>query len=93
MEARRYSIEGKVQGVGFRWSARETALSLGLRGWVMNDTRGGVSCHVQGDIEALARFDTWIKRGPPGARVVGCDVSETTVDPSAKDFVILREDD
>ena len=31
---RRYSIEGQVQGVGFRYRARYAAQSLGLTGWV-----------------------------------------------------------
>ena len=31
---RRYSIEGQVQGVGFRYTAKYLAQSLGLTGWV-----------------------------------------------------------
>ena len=34
---RRYSIEGQVQGVGFRYRARYAAQSLGLTGWVENE--------------------------------------------------------
>ena len=33
---RRYSIEGQVQSVGFRYRARYAAQSLGLTGWVEN---------------------------------------------------------
>ena len=34
---RRYSIEGQVQGVGFRYRARYAAQSLELTGWVENE--------------------------------------------------------
>ncbi len=29
-------VEGRVQGVGFRWWARARALELGLSGWAEN---------------------------------------------------------
>ena len=37
---RRYSIEGQVQGVGFRYRARYAAQSLALTGWVQNEDKG-----------------------------------------------------
>ena len=40
---RRYSIEGQVQGVGFRYRARYAAQSLGLTGWVENEDDGSAS--------------------------------------------------
>ncbi len=46
---RRYSIEGQVQGVGFRYRARYAAQSLGLTGWVENEDDGSVTLEVQGD--------------------------------------------
>ena len=45
---RRYSIEGQVQGVGFRYRARYAAQSLGLTGWVENEDDGSVTLEVQG---------------------------------------------
>ena len=44
---RRYSIEGQVQGVGFRYRARYAAQSLGLTGWVENEDDGSVTLEVQ----------------------------------------------
>ena len=40
---RRYSIEGQVQGVGFRYRARYAAQTLELTGWVENEI-GRASC-------------------------------------------------
>ena len=37
---RRYSIEGQVQGVGFRYRARYAAQTLELTGWVENEDDG-----------------------------------------------------
>ena len=47
---RRYSIEGQVQGVGFRYRARYAAQSLELTGWVENEDDGSVTLEVQGEL-------------------------------------------
>ena len=39
---------GRVQGVGFRYTAKHLARSLGLTGWVKNDWEGTVTMEVQG---------------------------------------------
>ena len=39
---------GRVQGVGFRYTAKYLARSLGLTGWVRNDWEGTVTMEVQG---------------------------------------------
>lgn len=41
-------FHGRVQGVGFRYTARYLAESLGLTGWVKNEWDGTVSMEVQG---------------------------------------------
>ncbi|MDO4313474.1 MAG: acylphosphatase [Eubacteriales bacterium] len=41
-------FHGRVQGVGFRYTARLAADSLGLTGWVKNEWDGTVSMEVQG---------------------------------------------
>lgn len=62
-------IGGVVQGVGFRYSARQLALRHGLRGWVANVGRG-VVIHACGPAERLERFVHALQAeiGPP-ARV------------------------
>lgn len=45
---KRIVFHGRVQGVGFRYTARLAAESLGLTGWVKNEYNGTVSMEVQG---------------------------------------------
>lgn len=62
-------IFGNVQGVGFRYFAREKAGQLGLVGWVRNNSDGTVSCEIFGEEEALKKFLKWAKSGPKWAKV------------------------
>lgn len=62
-------IEGKVQGVYFRVSARDEARRLGLTGWVRNTPDGSVSAEVQGNPAPLQAFVAWCHKGPPAANV------------------------
>jgi acylphosphatase len=73
---RRLLIEGRVQGVGFRWSLAAEAKALGLRGWVRNRRDGDVEALVCGDAAAVDKITAWAYGGPPAARVVRVRVSE-----------------
>ena len=69
MAAARFFIEGRVQGVFFRASARQQATELGLRGYARNLSDGRVEVLAVGDVQALERLAEWLKHGPPHARV------------------------
>ena len=62
-------IEGRVQGVGYRYSAKMEAESLGIRGSVKNMLDGTVFVTAQGEKEAMENFLRWCFKGPPGAVV------------------------
>lgn len=48
-EIRKHIVfHGRVQGVGFRYTAKYMAQSLGLVGWVKNEWDGTVTMEVQG---------------------------------------------
>jgi acylphosphatase len=68
-DRRAFRVVGRVQGVGFRWWARRTAIELGLHGWVRNESDGSVVVHASGGSEALARLAEALRRGPTASRV------------------------
>lgn len=86
--ARHLRIEGRVQGVGYRYEMQAKARQLGLTGWVRNrqdDSVEAVVCSdFMHDIDAII---TWARRGPRLASVTRIQVSETEV-PLQSDFVI-----
>jgi len=65
----RLRIQGRVQGVGFRYATRERARSLGLRGWVRNENDGAVTAVVEGTADMIEAFVLWCHEGPPRAHV------------------------
>ena len=62
-------VSGRVQGVGFRYSAVRQARALRLAGSVANRSDGSVEVDAEGDAAALERLLAWLRRGPPGAYV------------------------
>ena len=66
-------IRGRVQGVGFRYSAFREAGRLGLTGWVRNAADGAVEVWAEGPSETLGLFLAWLHRGPQFSRVDSVD--------------------
>lgn len=55
--------EGNVQGVGFRWSVRETAKGFDVTGWVRNLPDGRVELQVTGEETEVRAFLDRIAKG------------------------------
>ena len=53
---KRIIFRGRVQGVGFRYTAKYLAQSLGLTGWVRNCWDETVEMEVQGDEETITEM-------------------------------------
>lgn len=68
-----------MQGVGFRWFAKETADSLGLAGWVHNREDGSVEAEAQGTDAKLDEFIERLKTGNPAARVDSIETKPAAV--------------
>jgi len=62
-------VSGKVQGVGFRYSALKKANELGLKGFIRNKTDGSVYIEIEGEPEILDHFTEWCRMGPSWAQV------------------------
>ncbi|GAA2753711.1 acylphosphatase [Amnibacterium kyonggiense] len=87
--ARRYTVTGAVQGVGFRWAAQGEAERLGVVGRVRNRTDGAVEILAQGERAAMDEFAAWLEQGPRFAKVA--DVDAEPVDGfDADSFEITR---
>jgi acylphosphatase len=69
-------VSGRVQGVGFRWYARERAEQLGVAGWVRNLPDGRVELLLEGREGAVEAMLVWLERGPPAAHVRNVEVVE-----------------
>jgi acylphosphatase len=49
-------VEGRVQGVGFRWWTRARALELGLAGWAENLEDGRVRVIAEGAVDSCGQL-------------------------------------
>jgi acylphosphatase len=56
-------IRGKVQGVGFRWSAANEARYRGINGMVKNLSDGTVYIEAEGNEDQLNTYVEWCKKG------------------------------
>lgn len=82
-------IQGKVQGVFYRASAKDVAEQLELTGWIRNTAEGEVETMVSGDADRIKEFIEWCKKGPRKAEVTKVIVTETE-DEDFDSFRIAR---
>ena len=85
---RRYLISGRVQGVGFRFFTEAAAVREGLQGWVRNLPDGRLDITVEGESDAVERFERDVRHGPPAARVTDVDVEAIAPTLRAFGFII-----
>jgi len=64
-----FLVQGRVQGVGFRWFVHREASELDLHGWVRNTEDGDVEVVASGHPEDLAELRASLRKGPRGSRV------------------------
>ncbi|GAA0444639.1 acylphosphatase [Lentibacillus halophilus] len=82
-------VSGRVQGVGFRYSAQQQARSHRLAGWVQNKTDGTVELEAEGDAEQVRSFIQILKKGfSPFIHVENVDVNFDQNNKGYTDFSI-----
>ena len=67
-------VEGRVQGVFFRWETRTMAQSSSLAGWIRNLPDGRVEAVIEGSRSSVQRLISWMRKGPPAAEVSRVEV-------------------
>ena len=66
----RFSIRGRVQGVGYRAACCRRAQELGLAGWVRNCSDGSVEVQAEGNEHRLTELRVWCECGPPEPELI-----------------------
>ncbi|AJW43721.1 acylphosphatase [Ralstonia mannitolilytica] len=69
------TVQGRVQGVGYRAACAERARALGLRGWVRNRRDGTVEAFLAGPAPNVLRMREWMWEGPDAAQVTQVEVA------------------
>jgi len=83
-------VSGMVQGVFFRHHTQETALELGVNGWVRNLSDGRVEAVFEGEDRAVDLMVDFCRRGPPGAHVTKIELHEESWTGEFKGFSVKR---
>jgi len=69
MKHKNIQIFGRVQGVGFRYSARIAARNYGIKGYVRNMPDGSVYIEAEGQEKNISEFINWCREGPDSAYI------------------------
>jgi len=80
--SRRLRVEGRVQGVGYRYWAVSEATRWGIRGWVRNRSDQTVEILCIGAMDVIERFTERCSEGPDGALVTDIAVFPASDDGS-----------
>ena len=85
-------VEGRVQGVGFRYWVRRQALRMGLTGWVMNlDDERSVQVVAEGEPVKIEHLEQLLRAGPPGSRVERLEARREPASGEWQRFEITRQ--
>jgi len=89
--SRKVFYEGKVQGVGFRWTLRDLASGFDVAGTVANLPDGRVELCVKGDASEVNSFLLAINESSLASHITSSTSEEWTQAPaSVRGFQIIR---
>jgi len=91
MIARQIIFEGRVQGVGFRYTCRELAKGFDLVGFAKNLPDGTVQLVLQGDSDEIEEYlDEIVDESALSHHIKGHLVTSLEVDPELSGFQIAK---
>jgi acylphosphatase len=91
-QGRRYLISGSVQGVGYRFFARQVAERLSISGFVRNRYDSRVEVYAIGRPEQLSALRAELARGPWAAGVEKVEEEAVPLDPHYADGFAIEDD-
>lgn len=77
-----------MQGVGYRFSARNMAKARGIKGFVRNEPDGSVYIEAEGEEKNLDMFLAWCKKGPAMSYVTYVTWEEGDIRPFTSSFSV-----
>lgn len=84
------NVQGRVQGVGFRYMIKMVADQLGVTGTVKNEDDGSVTIEAIGNDDIIQKFIEEVKKSPsPSGRVQYVDVQEDPMIEERKKFDVV----
>ena len=88
MKAMQIFYEGRVQGVGFRYSVRQIAKGFNVTGWVRNLADGRVELQVSGEAEEVSAFLECIRQSDLGSLIKKESENGLSTPPDSRGFEI-----
>ncbi len=81
-------IQGRVQGVGYRWFAMQMAQKFNVNGHVSNLINGDVEVFVQGDDPSVQEFISQLRQGPSFSQVTNLIINDANFDQDLNQFKV-----
>lgn len=78
--ARKFTISGMVQGVGFRFFTQRSAARHQVLGYVKNLKNGSVEAYAEGSAETVEAFKQDLTAGPTYSKVQ--EIEEIVLEPT-----------
>jgi len=84
------TVQGKVQGVSFRFSTKAVADQLGVRGIILNQPDGSVYIEAEADDWNMQLFLDWCNEGPTGSVINSVESHEGEI-KNYRNFEIVKK--
>ena len=83
-------VQGRVQGVGYRWFSMQIAQQLEIKGYVKNLFNGDVEVFAQGDDASVQQFIDQLRKGPSFSNVNNLNIYDADFDYSLNQFKVIH---